>query len=58
MIDKKEQPVVESIPPESELVRKIFDDNEAKTSVVGLFNLLFTIDKRTAPENYAHIAKP
>lgn len=33
-------------------VTAVFDDFEAKSNLVGLYNLLLTIDRRTHPELY------
>jgi hypothetical protein len=33
-------------------VAAVFDDFEAKSNFVGLYNLLLTIDRRTHPELY------
>jgi len=35
-------------------VDAIFDDFEAKTNFVGLYDLLLKIDRRTNPHLYAH----
>jgi hypothetical protein len=37
---------------ESELIKQVFEDKEAKNNLVGLFNLLLKIDKRVNPQNY------
>lgn len=38
--------------PSDQEIGAIFDDLEAKSNVVGLYNLLYKIDRRTNPKLY------
>lgn len=50
MNEDKPKPVTETQKPE--LLKAVFENYEAKCNLVGLFDLLLKVDKRTNPEKY------
>jgi hypothetical protein len=50
--EEKPEPVPQRVPAED-----IFSDFEARSNIVGLFELLLKIDRRTNPENYQFLCE-
>ncbi len=50
MNEEKSKPVTETQQPD--LMQITFGNFEAKSNLVGLFDLLLKVDKRNNPENY------
>ena len=52
MSDKKQEENTDEPKRQSELLRQVFDDFDARTNFVGVFDLLYKIDRRLEPERY------